>query len=84
MSESNEKSIKKESNKVKQNERKPLQIQLPCLFDALRPFQTCVSLFCGSNGTSMTSGNLNGASLVTQQGPKSTKLLQTRFKKVIR
>ena len=70
----------KKSKKV----RKSLKNKLPCLFGALRPFQTCRSLFCGSNGTSMTSGNLNGASLVTKQGPKSTNLLQKRSKKVIR
>ena len=45
--------------------------QPPCLAEALGQFQSCRSLFCGSNGTSMTSGNLNGTSLVTKQCSKS-------------
>ena len=59
-----------------------LKRQPPCLAEALGQFQSCRSLFCGSIGTSLTSGNLNGASLVKKQSSKSTSTVISRANQI--
>ena len=49
-----------------------IQIRSSFKIEVLGQVKNCSSLFCGSNGTTMSSGNLNATPLVTKQGSNLT------------